>query len=87
MEFDWDEGKDAANLAKHGVSLDEAARLDWERGREEMDSRSKYGEIRIIRYAALASRMYVCVYILRNQTRRTLSLRKANQRERIKHGI
>lgn len=87
MEFAWDEAKDAANLAKHGVSLADAARLDWGRGRDILDRRFDYGETRITRYAMLDGRLYVCVYTLRNQTRRIISLRKANGRERIAHGI
>jgi len=29
MEFEFDPAKDAANIAKHGLSLDAASRLDW----------------------------------------------------------
>lgn len=86
MEFEWDEAKDAANLAKHGVSLGAAVRLDWERGAEKVDGRNDYGEIRVIRYAALDGRMHVCAYTLRNNIRRIISLRKANEREKMKHG-
>jgi uncharacterized DUF497 family protein len=87
MEFEWDEGKDAANRAKHGVSLAEAARLDWEKGGEEMDDRNCYGEIRMVRHALLDGRLHVCVYTLRNHIYRIISLRKANEREKVRHGI
>lgn len=86
MEFDWDADKDAANRAKHGVSLGEAVRLDWDRGRDVFDLRADYGEMRVSRFAYLDSRLYVCVYIVRNTVLRIISLRKANRREIRDHG-
>jgi uncharacterized protein len=80
MEFEWDATKDAANRAKHGVSLADAARLDWQIGRTEVDPR-QYGELRLMRYAKLDGRLMVCIYTLRGTTYRIISLRKANQRE------
>lgn len=85
MEFEWDETKDAANRAKHGLSLAEAVRLDWVGGEIEVDDRD-YGELRLIYYGPLDGRMMVCVHTLRGQARRIISLRKANKRERIAHG-
>ncbi len=46
MEFEWDEEKDAANRAKHGVGLELAARMDWIGGKTERDDRIDYGEER-----------------------------------------
>ena len=86
MEFAWDQAIDAANLAKHGVSLAEAARLDWKKGRDIRDDRVDYGETRIVRYALIEDHLHVCVYTLRNEVRRIISLRKANERERVAHG-
>ena len=87
MEFGWDQEKDAANRAKHGIALGDAVRMDWEKGRDIFDDRFDYGENRIIRYALLDTRLHVCVYTLRNHTRRIISLRKANERERVTYGI
>ena len=87
MEFGWDQEKDVANRAKHGISLAAAVRLDWAVGRDILDSRFDYGEVRITRYAHLDGRLHVCVYTLRDQTRRIISLRKANERERLRYGI
>ena len=81
MECDWDESKDAANRAKHGVSLAQAVRLDWTRGKDVMDLRADYGEDRIIRYARLDARLFACVYTVRSGRLRIISLRKANRRE------
>ena len=81
MEFEWDEGKDAANQAKHGVSLGEAVLLDWENGQTRPDSRFDYGEARTEMLAVMDSRLYVCIFAMRDGVHRIISLRKANPRE------
>jgi uncharacterized protein len=80
MEFEWDDAKDAANRAKHRLSLSDAVRLDWVNGRTVADHRD-YGELRMMRYARLDGRLMVCIYTLRGPFYRIISLRKANQRE------
>ncbi len=87
MDFDWDEGKDAANRAKHGVSLADAVRLEWGRAKQVMDRRHDYGEDRTIVFGHIGDRLYVCVLTRRNGKLRIISLRKANGREIRKHGI
>ena len=86
MQFEWDEAKDAANRAKHGIGLAEAAELDWIRAKFVIDERADYGEIRVIAYAVLLSRLHTCVFTLRNDTARIISLRKSNSREIRDHG-
>jgi uncharacterized protein len=86
MDFEWDEAKDAQNLAKHGLSLAEAVRLDWTVGANVVDTRFAYGEIRVTRFAPLDGRLHVCVFTDRNGRLRIISLRKANQREIRDHG-
>lgn len=81
MEFEWDEEKDAANRAKHGVSLAEAALLDWASAYDRFDSRNDYGETRIRSLVPLQKRVYLCVYTVRGRAYRIISLRKANLRE------
>ena len=82
MDLEWDEAKDAENRRKHGLSLADAARLDWARGLPRRDARYNYGEVRYILIAPLSGRLHVCVYVLRPKARRIISLRKANLRER-----
>ena len=85
MEFEWDEGKDAANRAKHGVSLAEAARMDWTTGVDMPDLRFAYGEARLTRIAPIDGRKYVCIFTFRGRRIRVISLRKANAREARGH--
>ena len=81
MNIIFDSIKDAANLAKHGLSLADAANIEWETLRVKPDIRCNYGETRMIGYALIATRLYCVVFADRDQERRIISLRKANQRE------
>ncbi len=81
MKLAFDPAKDAANRAKHGVSLAEAVRLDWDSTLAKLDRRADYGEPRQIGYGPIGRRLYCVVFVDRGDTRRILSLRKANNRE------
>ncbi len=86
MEFEWDDAKDAANIAKHGVSLADALRLDWTGGKTVQDDRKDYGELRFLNYARMGERLFTCAYVLRSGRHRIISLRKANRREIMTYG-
>lgn len=77
----FDSGKDAANLAKHGVSLARAADLEMDAALVEVDDRSDYGEPRWIAYGKIGGRLHVLAFTVRAGTVRAISLRKANRRE------
>jgi len=81
MKMEFDPGKDAINTAKHGVSLKDAAMLEWDYVWATEDARNDYGERRMIGYGPIGSRVYCVVYTERGETRRVISLRKANRRE------
>ena len=82
VEIEFDPAKDAANEAKHGVSLAFAAEVlaDPER-LDVLDVRADYGEDRFITYGKVAGRVWVCVFTRRGDAHRAISLRKANDRE------
>lgn len=86
MEFEWDDGKDAANRAKHGLGFDVVHQLDWADARPVRDLRSDYGEPRYIVYARLGLRLHACVFTLRKGRIRIRSLRQANKREERDYG-
>ena len=44
--IDFDPAKDLANRAKHGLSLADAAELDWDAANIVPDTRFDYGELR-----------------------------------------
>jgi hypothetical protein len=48
MTFAWDEEKAAANVAKHGIRFEYAARVFLNPNRiERVDDREEYGEVRL----------------------------------------
>lgn len=81
MKVTCDATKDAENLRKHGVSLPEAAFMDWDAALIWQDIRHDYGEIRMVALAPIDERLYCVVFVDRETDRRIISLRKANQRE------
>ena len=81
MQITFDPDKDAANVAKHAVSLAVAKELEWDTLQCKEDSRRNYGETRMAGYAFIGERLYGVVYVVRGDVYRVISLRKANQRE------
>ena len=81
MNTTFDPAKDAVNLAKHGISLAEAARLDWDNALVSPDARREYGELRQVALAPMDGQLWVVVFTDRPEGRRMISLRKANLRE------
>lgn len=81
VPVNFDPAKDAANRAKHGLSLAEAERLDWSRAFVVKDARHDYGEPRYRVYAMLDGRLHMAAVTWRSGTLRVISLRKANRRE------
>lgn len=81
MRIEFDPGKDAENLAKHGVSLTLAEQLDWEAALVWVDDRFEYDELRMIALAPETNTLYYVAFVDRGQARRVISLRRANRRE------
>lgn len=81
MQIEFDPAKDAANLAKHGVSLALARKLDWEAALVWIDDRFEYGELRVIALAPKTGILYYVAFVNRGEVRRIISLRRANRRE------
>ncbi len=84
MRIEFDPAKDAANQAKHGVSLAMAVELDWEAALGWIDDRFEYNEMRTIALAPNPEILYYVAFVDRGATRRIISLRRANRCE-VKH--
>ena len=82
MQITFDEAKDAQNKSKHGLSLFEAEKLEWDDALIWQDTRRDYDETRMIALGAIAERLYCVVYVDREDVRRVISLRKANNKEK-----
>ena len=82
MAFDWDAGKNAANIAKHSIDFADAARMFEGPLLERVDDREDYGETRIVAVGVVEGRELFVVYTMRGENRRIISARKANRHER-----
>ena len=60
--IEFDPLKDAANIAKHGVSLRDAERFDWDTALEREDDRFDYGEVRFVAIGLIDGRLHVMVF-------------------------
>ena len=84
MKLEWDEGKAAGNLRKHGVAFEDAEcvfRDPWRL--EAYDGREDYGEARWNTIGmARAALLHVTYTVRGEEVIRIISVRKANGRER-----
>jgi hypothetical protein len=76
MNIEFDPAKDAANPAKHGISLRRADIVAFEE-----DRRFAYGETRYRAFGLLDRAPYCLVFTLRGPIMRVVSLRRAHRRE------
>ena len=85
MRVTFDPAKDAANLAKHGLSLSDAVGFEWATAVVWPDKRQDYGEPRMVALGYIGLRIMALVFVDRPPEqpteRRVISLRKANSRE------
>jgi len=81
MNILYDHAKEAANLAKHGVSLALASEMEWNTAVVWLDVRRDYGEPRQCAIAYIGLRLFFVAFVERTDARRIISLRKANPRE------
>jgi uncharacterized DUF497 family protein len=81
--FEWDEAKAAANLAKHGVSFEQARQaFDDPFAIDFVDDREDYGENRLILLGMVENRLLVVAHTLRGDKVRIISAREAEPHER-----
>jgi len=81
MLIEFDPDKDAINRDKHGISLGDAASIDWDTAVTWPDVRFDYGEDRMSGLGYLGDRLYSVIFVDRGNFRRIISLRRANKRE------
>ena len=81
MKCEWDEAKNRANLAKHGLSFEDAELVFSGPCFTFEDDRFDYGERRFITLGRLAGRLVVIAHVQRGEATRVISMRKGNRRE------
>ncbi len=77
----YDEAKDAINVRKHGLSLAAAERLDLDFALVFEDDREEYGETRYRAIGFIDGGLHVLIFVIRHETVRAISLRKATRKE------
>jgi uncharacterized DUF497 family protein len=88
VNIEFDPAKDAANLAKHGISLCEAAEFDFTAAVVIPDDRFDYGEVRFRAFAYEGGQGRCLVFTAINATTiRAISYRRARQKEMQRYGL
>jgi len=86
MEIEFDPDKRKANIAKHGVDFLVAAQVFLDPFRlDAPDDRTEYKEERRLCLGKVEDRVYVVVYVIRQEALRIISAMKANEREQRKY--
>ena len=86
MEFEWDENKAAANLAKHGISFEYATRVFLDSYRLEQEDLVEYEEeVRHRVIGMVDNRVLLVIYTERLSQTRIISARRATRHERRKY--
>ena len=87
MDFEWDEAKNASNMAKHGVSFDVAAGFFWDQAIIEPDTRRDYGEGRFVaRGRAEDGIGYHIAFTMRGDRLRIITMRRFSRRDYLRYG-
>lgn len=82
MIFEWDDAKNLANIAKHGIDFDFASRIFEGFTVDREDTRFDYGETRVISTGCINDiTVIVVVHTNRQGVCRIISARQANTRE------
>jgi len=79
VEFEFDPAKDAANIAKHGVSLSRAVDMVIDTVSE--DRRFAYGEVRFRAFGLLNGEPHCLAFTYRGSTLRAVSFRRTHWKE------
>lgn len=81
--YEWDAGKAAANLAKHGVSFASAAAFDWNTALVRPDEKHSGAEARFRAIGPIGGRLHTMVLRIRGEKIRIISLRRSHRKEEL----
>lgn len=85
MNIEFDPAKNAANIAKHGLSLADFSGFD-ETPWIVVDDRKDYGETRYLGIGRIDGSGHCIVFTLRGRTMRLISFRRARDKEMRRYG-
>jgi uncharacterized protein len=78
--FEFDGAKDAANMAKHGLSFRDFSGFDTPAAII-VDGRSDYGEVRMRAFGRIDGKGYMIAFTKRENVTRLISFRRAHEKE------
>ena len=81
MLIEFDQGKQVKTQQQRGLDFNDAAHIFSHVVAEKLDERFEYGEPRFITAGLLQGRLVIVVWTPRNNARRVISMRYANERE------
>jgi len=81
METEFDPAKNAANIARRGLSFELAKGFDFDSAFIRTDDRRDYGEKRYQAVGRIGDQLYFLVFTPRGRTLRIISLRLASRKE------
>ena len=83
MRYVWNEVKNRANIANHGLGFLAMERFEWNSAWRSIDDREDYGELREIAVGFIGERLHHVTFVeVDDETVRILSLRRATKREK-----
>jgi uncharacterized DUF497 family protein len=82
VDFEWDEHKRRANIAKHGIDFADVEEVFRDRGSRDALAGGEHGEVRRVRIGRFKSRVITVVYTMRGDVLRIISARNARRTER-----
>ena len=82
MRYTWDEEKNRRNVARHGITFEDAQRIFEGPTVEKIDDRFDYGEIRFYAIGLANGLEITVVYTDRNDERRIISAWRSEPHER-----
>ena len=81
MDIEFDPAKDAQNIAKHGLSLADAAAFELASARVTIDDRFDYGETRYRAFGRVEGQGSCLVFTWEPGKIRVISFRRAREKE------
>jgi uncharacterized DUF497 family protein len=87
LDFEWDDAKDRANQAKHGLSFADALAVFADHDLVVLNaSREEDGEARSKAIGRIDGKLFVVVFTKRESVTRIISARRADRREERRYG-
>ena len=80
--LEFDAAKNAANIARRGISFESFAEMDFENAVIVEDTRKDYSEPRLRVWGLIERRLHVAIITPRSDRIRVISVRRANRREK-----